>query len=133
MSELFISIAVALYNIAAVSGAVFLVVVITQATNDLHLKRTDRPALRQARRMAFYSDAAFLLLTACFQKYWLINPTTIPVAIVVTGYIAGGIWILAVNSASLRERAPPGDQSGYRASVSPSWWHRVGLQRHKIH
>jgi len=116
MNELFITIAVGVYNVAALSGALFLVIVITQATNDLHLKRTDRPALRKQRRMAFYADAAFLLLTACFQKYWLLNPTTIPVAIVVIGYMMGGIWILAVNSASLRERAPPNNRSGFRIS-----------------
>ncbi len=119
MNDLFIAIAVAGYNIAALSGALYLVIVITQAENDLHLKRTDRPALRIARKRAFYADAAFLLLTVALQKYWLLNPTTISVAIVTTGYIAGGIWILAVNSASLRERDPHNPQGGFSAASTP--------------
>jgi hypothetical protein len=119
MNELFVALAVAVYNIAALSGALYLVIVITQAENDLHLKKTDRPALRVARKRAFYADAAFLLITVALQKYWLLHPTTISVAIVTTGYIAGGIWILAVNSASLREREPPQSQSGFSAAPNP--------------
>lgn len=130
MTEIFASIAVAIYNIAAVTGAIFLTIVVTLAHNDLHLKRNERPALRIARRNAFYFDAAFILVTACFQKYWLLSLpdwAIISVSIVVSGYIAGGIWILAVNSISLRERAPPSNQSGYRVSPMHSWWrHRRG-------
>jgi hypothetical protein len=132
MSEIFVSIAIAVYNIAAVTGAVFLAIVITQAGNDLHLKRNERPALRVARRNAFYADAAFILLTACFQKYWLLSLpgwAIIAVSIVVSGYIAGGIWILAVNSTSLRERVPPSHHDGYRMPISYWWRHRAHPER----
>ncbi len=127
MIEIFAAIAVAVYNIAVVTGAVFLAIVITQAHKDLHLKRNERPELRTARRNAFYSDAAFLLVTACFQKYWLLSLpdwAIISVSIVLSGYIAGGIWILAVNSASLREREPHDPQSGYRPASQFNAWRR---------
>jgi len=119
MIEIIAGIAIAVYNIAVVIGAFFLVIVVTQAGNDLHLNRHERPALRMARKNAFFADAAFVLLTACLQKYWLLNLPSgaiIAVSIVVTGYIAGGICILAVNSTSLREREPPENQKGYRPS-----------------
>jgi len=113
MNDLLIKLAVAIYNATAMSVTMYLVIVITQAQNDLHLKRTDRPALRYQRKKAFYGAAAFLLLTMCFQKYWLLNPSIISVAIVVTGYLFGAIWILAVNSSTLREREPPNFQRGH--------------------
>ena len=133
MTEIFAEIAVAVYNIAVMIGVVFLAIVVTQAHNDLHLKRNERPVLRVARRNAFYADAAFILVTAVLQKYWLIRLQpweVIAVSTVLSGYIAGGLWILIVNSASLRERVPqPPSQSGFRASTALAW-RRIAPWKH---
>lgn len=118
---------VALYDIAAFAGALLLVHVITQAENDLHLNRTDRPLVRKARKISFYSDAAFLLLTICLQNYWLVNPTTISVGVVVILQIFFGGAILAINVISLRERAPPsaGHRTRDASYGSPSFISRL--------
>ncbi len=103
------------YDSSALAGALFLMFVIRQAMNDLHIKRTDPPEVQNARKLAFFSAAAFLLLTVVFQDYWLIHPSVFTVGIVATGLVGGAIWILAVNIVSLHMRAPP---SGHKTRVS---------------
>lgn len=113
---------VATYDLAAFAGMFLLIHVIRQAMNDIHLNRTDSPWVIKARKRAFFADAAFLLLTVCFQDYWLRDPSLIAVGIVTIGLVTGGIAILAVNVISLHMRAPPQNNSGFRVSQAHSWW-----------
>ncbi len=106
---------VALYDIFAISAALMLVYVGVQAMNDLHLSRTDRPWLKNYRKMSFFADASFQFLTVCFQRYWLIDPTTVSVGIVVIMQILFGGAILVASIVSMRERAPP--QDGHRVQM----------------
>lgn len=115
-------IVIAMYELTAFSGALFLVFVIRQVMNDLHLKRTDPPSVQSARKIAFFSAAAFLLLTVCFKNYWLVHPSVITVGFVATGLIAGAIAILAVNIISLRLRIPPENPRGFHTTSSWSIW-----------
>lgn len=111
MNELFVGI----YDLAAFSGMFFLMFVIRQAQNDLHLRRTDPPSVKDARKLAFFSAATFLLLTVCFQDYWLVHPSVIAVALVSTGFVIGAIGILAVSLISMHLRAPRDGHKAYRA------------------
>jgi hypothetical protein len=103
---------VLMFDAVAISAALALVYVGMQAAKDLHLNRTDRPWVRNYRKASFIADAAYVLLTVCFQDYWLVNPTTLSVGIAMIGQILFGGNILVASFVSLRERAPP--QSGHR-------------------
>lgn len=95
------------YIAFAFAGSGILVYVITQAMNDLHLKRTDPPSVAMSRKLTFYADGAFLLLTVYFKDYWLTNPSVISTALVSIGFVGGGIAILMVSLVSMKKRAPP--------------------------
>src|ERR1700694_2483775 len=105
---------VLLFDVVAISAAMALVYVGMQAAKDLHLNRTDRPWVRKYRKASFMADAAYILLTICFQGYWLVNPTTVSVGIVVILQMVFGGAILVASFVSMRERAPP--QNGHRAT-----------------
>lgn len=97
------------FDVIALIGALMLVFVGRQAMNDLHLRRTDPPNVAKARKLTFYASSAFVLLTVCFQYYWL----TAAVAPVVSGYILMSISILSVSLVSMALRKPP---DGHRSS-----------------
>jgi hypothetical protein len=89
------------------------------ALDDFHLNRTDKPSVIKDRKRAFFADAIFIALTVGFREYWIIHPI---VALVASGFIIGGAWILVVNIISLRDRAPhPPNDHGYQAARS-GWW-----------
>jgi hypothetical protein len=100
------------FDAVAFSAAMALVYVGMQAAKDLHLNRTDRPWVRKYRKASFIADAAYIFLTVCFQNYWLVNPTTVSVGIVVILQMVFGGAILVASFVSMKERAPP--QSGHR-------------------
>lgn len=106
---------VAIYDIAAFAGTLFLMFVIRQAINDLHIKRTDPLSVQNARKIAFFAAASFLMLSVCFQNYWLVHPSLVPVGLVATGLVVGAIAILAVNVISLHLRAPG---NGHKIRIS---------------
>ena len=118
---------IALYDIVAFGGVLLLMYVIRQAQNDLHLNRTDRPRVMHWRKMTFFADAIYVLLTIFFQDYWLRNLSVVTTGLVVTGIVAGGMSILAVSVVSMRERAPtdPGPH-GFRVSTGSVWRSRFG-------
>ncbi len=105
MSDLAIM-AIAAFNITAFVVATLLMFVITQATKDLHLKKNDSIAVKSSRKTSFYSAAAYLILSVIFQDYWLIHPSVVATGFVVTGFIAGAGWVLAVSLVSMKSRAP---------------------------
>jgi len=105
---------IALYDLVAFAGMLFLMIVITQAMNDSLLRRNDSSWVQTHRKRAFYGAAAYLLLTICIQDYWLVHPTVVSVGLVVTGLLLGSNWILAVNSISLGSRVPPDHGSRMR-------------------
>ncbi len=109
---------IALFDTVAFAGVLMLMYVIRQALNDLHLKRTDRPMVLQARKATFFADAIYILLTVYFQDYWLVHPSVVVTGLVVTGHLAGGMSILAVSLISMKERAPP---TGFRVSTGHAW------------
>jgi NADH:ubiquinone oxidoreductase subunit 6 (subunit J) len=117
------SFVIALYDLSAYAGALFLAFVLRQALNDMHIGRTDPQWIQNARRNAFISAAAFLFLTIYFQPYWLEHPSVITVGLVCTGLMLELIWVLAVSVISLRLRAPPKGQTGTQA-VSDYLWRR---------
>ena len=90
-----------------IAAALILAFVIRQAVNDLHLNRTDPPSVAKARKMTFYAGAGYIMLTLCFQHYWLLHPTVVSVAIVVSGYLVMCISILSVSMVSMALRKPP--------------------------
>lgn len=104
----------------ATAAALFLVYVGMQAANDLHLNRTDKPWLRNYRRLSFIADAALQFLLVCFQNYWLTKPTTISVGIAFILEILFGGAILVASFVSMKERAPPQSGHGHRIS-NPSF------------
>jgi hypothetical protein len=116
---------IASFDVVAFGGVLLLMYVIRQAQNDLHLRRTDRPRVLQARKAMFFADAAYVLLTVFFQDYWLRHPSVIVTGLVVTGHLLGGMSLLAVSLVSMQERAPR-DGSGYSTSSARSyaWWSR---------
>jgi len=105
-------IAILIFNVVALGVSFMLIYVITQAENDWHLRRTDRPQVQLSRKRAFYGGAGYLFLIVCFQKFWLYQPTALGVAIVFSGALGGAVWILTINKISLRERQPGPDQGG---------------------
>lgn len=106
MSDLAI-LAVAMFNVTAFVVATLLMFVVTQATKDLHLKKNDSAAVKSSRKTSFYSAAAYLILSVIFQDYWLIHPSVVATGFVVSGFIAGAGWVLAVSMVSMKSRAPP--------------------------
>jgi hypothetical protein len=119
---------VAVYDAAAGLSMLLLMFVIFQAINDMHIKRTDPESMQIQRKLAFFSAAAFLGLTVCFQRYWLLQPSVISVGLVTTGFLAGLIWVLSVNALSLHMRAPPtGHGARHRALYFASrFFHKIG-------
>jgi len=95
-----------------------LMYVIRQAQNDLHLKRTDRSRVVQWRKITFFADAAYVLLSVFFQDYWLRHPSVVVTGLVVTGHLLGGMSLLAVSMVSMTERAPPG---GHSERMTGAW------------
>jgi|KBSMisStaDraftv2_1062788.scaffolds.fasta_scaffold52961_3 hypothetical protein len=117
---------IAFYDLVAFSGVLLLMYVIRQAQNDLHLNRTDRPRVMHWRKVTFFADAVYVLLTIFFQDYWLAHPSVIVTGLVVTGHVAGGMSILAVSVVSMRERAPPSHGHGFRVNTGSIWRSRFG-------
>jgi len=105
--------AVTMFNLAAFAVVVLLMFVITQATKDLHLRRHDSTAVKSSRKNSFYSAAGYLVLSIIFQNYWLIHPSIVATGFVVTGFIAGAGWILAVSSVSMKSRDPTQGRASY--------------------
>jgi hypothetical protein len=101
--EIALTASIGLYVVTALAGVFLLMHVISQAMNDLHLNRTDAPAVIRDRKRAFFGDAVFLTLTVCLRNYWIVHPI---VGVVASGLVGGGLWILTVNVRSLRDRAP---------------------------
>jgi hypothetical protein len=118
-------IAIAIYVVVALAGALLLMSVIFQASNDLHLNRTDHPSIIKARKNAFFGDAIFLTLTVVFREYWLVHPSVIATGLVAAGLVGGGIMLLVVNVISLHMRAPP-PSDGHRAYQASSIWRLRG-------
>jgi len=113
------------YSFIAMSGACLLLYVLYLAMDDFHLNRTDKPKVIRNRKRAFFADAIFIGLTVGFREYWIVNPA---VALVASGFIIGGAWILVVNVISLRDRAPQPPHNGTSYSpVRSSWWRRTIL------
>lgn len=119
-------IVVALYDTSAFAGTLFLIFVIRQAMDDLHIRRTDPLSVQNARKVAFFSAASFLLLSIIFQDYWLRNPSVVSVGLVSTGLVVGAIAILAINVISLHLRAPG---SGHKVRLRDI----IGTAIRKIH
>jgi hypothetical protein len=91
--------------------------------DDHHLNRTDKPKVIRNRKRAFFTDAIFIGLTVGFREYWIVNPV---VAVVASGFIIGGCWILIVNVISLRDRAPHNPDHGYHTQPARvHWWRRI--------
>jgi len=116
---------IAVYDLVAFAGVLLLMYVIRQAQNDLHLNRTDRPQVAKARKVTFFADAAYVLLTVFFQDYWLVHPSVVMTGLVVTGLVGGGMCILAVSVVSMHERAPPSNGTISRSYRIPSSWFRI--------
>lgn len=122
---------VALYDLVALAGVLFLAYVIRQAMNDPHLKRVDPPTIKKARKNTFFAAAAFLSFTVCFQDYWLIHPSVIAVGLVTSGLIAGAIAILMVSLISMKRRAPPEIPNGhFKFNINKGWAHIMTNHRH---
>jgi hypothetical protein len=115
---------IALYDFVAFSGVLLLMYVIRQAQNDLHLNRTDRPRVMQWRKITFFADALYVLLTIYFQDYWLAHLSVVVTGLVVTGLVGGGMSILAVSVVSMHERAPPSNGQVWQTHRFPSSWFR---------
>jgi hypothetical protein len=107
---------IAMYDLAASFGMIFLVFVIGQTMNDAYHKRTDAAPVQTSRKITFFSGAAYLLLTIYFQDLWLVHPTVISVGLVATMMMIGLISILSVSVVSLKSREPP--KEGGRVSHS---------------
>ena len=128
--------AVTLFNVVALSVVALLMFVVTQATKDQHLKRHDSTAVKSSRKNSFYSAASYLILSIIFQDYWLIHPSVVATGLVVTGFIAGAGWVLAVSLVSMKSRAPPEghemplDQPQASYSAAPSRIARVWRRIH---
>lgn len=123
MNETFI----AIYVVFAFAGALLLIYVSIQAGNDLHLKRTDHPKVFKARKIVFFGDAMFVVLTVIYREYWLVHPTTLTVALVGIGFVGGGMSLLIVSLVSMHMRAPRNPEQGFHTSHG-HWW-RTNLHR----
>ena len=82
----------------------------------------------QARKITFFADAVYVLLTVYFQDYWLAHTSTVITGIVVTGHLLGGMSLLAVSLISMRERAPTNPGHGYRPFAEFNAWRH----KHKV-
>ena len=109
----FEKLAVGSYDIIIFACAIFLMVVLRQAMNDLHLSRNESPMLIAARTRAFGMAAYFAVMTVYFQDYWLIHPSIIAVAAIIAGLLLGCIHIMIVNMASFRARKPRNPNTGF--------------------
>jgi len=114
------------YSFIAMTGACLLLYVLYLALADMHLNRTDKPSVIKGRKRAFFADAIFIALTVGFREYWIVHPV---VALVASGFIVGGAWILVVNVISLRDRDPTRPpRAGYGYHTHPArahWWRRI--------
>jgi hypothetical protein len=112
---------VAVYCVTATFSACALAYVLRQALNDINLSRLEPPSIRKWRKIAFGTAAYFLLFTIYFKGHWLVHPSLVAVGVVAIGFMASVIFILTVNSLSLRSRQTPVDRTGIRiANVAPA-------------
>ena len=119
----FLQASICFYSFVAMSGACLLLYVLYLAIADMHLNRTDKPSVIKGRKRAFFADAIFIALTVGFREYWIVHPV---VALVASGFIVGGAWILVVNVISLRDRAPHNPDHGYHTQPARAhWWRRI--------
>ena len=102
-----------IYVVVATLGAFFLAYVLRQAINDNTLSRTDPRAIKKFRKGAFGTAAYFLLLTVFFRDRWLLHPSLVATGLVAIGFMMSAIFILTVNSVSLKRRTPD-DGTGIR-------------------
>ena len=108
------------YDLIAMLEIGILEYVIRQVDLD-RLNQLDPWAVRWARRVTF-TGAELVLCLSMYSIGWLWEPSWM-----VVGLNGCGALILAVNIISLHLRAPPRNQSGYRAHVTHSWWRKTIL------